>query len=385
MKLCKSPRLLSLAILSALASGGAAAYDGDGWYVGGSYGWTAATIDDERIISTLAARGFTVNDIDDEDRDNGYKAYLGYQFGRHFAVEGGYVDLGQYGYALTTTPAGTLTGDIDLRGVFLDLVGRMPVNDRLSLFARIGAIYAEADTRFVGTGAVNVLDPNPTAEEVDYKFGVGMEYAFTRALSMRIEAERYRVDDAIGNTGDIDMLSAGLVYRFGQALAPVVEPPAPAPAPRQTCADLDDDGDGVNNCNDRCPDSMAGQAIGQEGCPVPLTIDLKGVNFDFDRDTLRPDAIAILDEAVAILRRYPELRFELAGHTDECGSDDYNKDLSGRRARVVYDYLANAGIDTGRMAGPNGYGEDRPLENLGDDFPGCKSETNRRTELNVQN
>ena len=37
------------------------------------------------------------------------------------------------------------------------------------------------------------------------------------------------------------------------------------------------------------------------------------------------------------------------------------------------------------MTGPNGYGESRPLENLGDDFPGCKSETNRRTELNVQN
>ena len=37
------------------------------------------------------------------------------------------------------------------------------------------------------------------------------------------------------------------------------------------------------------------------------------------------------------------------------------------------------------MVGPNGFGESRPLEQLGDDFPGCKSETNRRTELNVQN
>jgi len=384
MKLCKPTGLLGLAILTALASTGAAAYDDTGWYFGGSYGRTAATIDDERIISSMAERGFVVDSIEDFDRDNGFKAFVGYQFSPYFALEGGYVDLGEYGYALTTTPAGTMTGDIELRGVNLDLVGRMPITERLSLLARIGAIYAEADTRFVGTGAVNVLDPNPTAEEVNYKFGVGMEYAFTRALSMRLEAERYRVDDAIGNTGDIDMLSLGLVYRLGVAMAPVIAQPAPV-VRQQTCADLDDDRDGVNNCDDRCPDSAAGQAVGPDGCPVPLTIDLKGVNFDYDRDSLRPDAIVILDEAANILRNYPQLRFELAGHTDECGGDDYNQALSERRARVVYDYLSNAGVDTGRMSGPFGYGESRPLEQRGDAFPACKSETNRRTELNVQN
>ena len=48
--------------------------------------------------------------------------------------------------------------------------------------------------------------------------------------------------------------------------------PAPEPAPvlpSRTCADLDDDGDGVNNCNDKCPGSSAGQALGADGCPVP--------------------------------------------------------------------------------------------------------------------
>ena len=162
----------------------------------------------------------------------------------------------------------------------------------------------------------------------------------------------------------------------------------PAPVPRTTCADLDNDGDGVNNCNDKCPNSQAGQAIGADGCPVQLTIDLKGVNFDFDRDTLRPDAIVILDEAVSILQRYPQLRAEVAGHTDSKGSDGYNQDLSQRRSRVVYDYLTNHGIDSGRLAGPNGFGESRPIapnENAdGSDNPDGRA-TNRRTELNVQN
>jgi outer membrane autotransporter protein len=58
----------------------------------------------------------------------------------------------------------------------------------------------------------------------------------------------------------------GIRYTFGgpaPAPAPVVAPPA------KTCADLDDDGDGVNNCDDKCPGSTAGTAVGADGCPVP--------------------------------------------------------------------------------------------------------------------
>ena len=145
------------------------------------------------------------------------------------------------------------------------------------------------------------------------------------------------------------------------------------------------DGDGVNDCDDKCPGSQAGQTIGPDGCPVPVSIDLKGVNFDFDKSNLRPDAIAILNEGIEILKRYPDLRVEVAGHTDLCGTDEYNQGLSERRARAVYDYLTSNGIDAGRLVGPNGYGESRPLEQTPQTLPGCKSETNRRTELNVQN
>jgi OOP family OmpA-OmpF porin len=179
--------------------------------------------------------------------------------------------------------------------------------------------------------------------------------------------------------GDL-LASIGVLIPLGPA--PTVAPPPP---PAVTCADKDDDGDGVNNCDDKCPGSVAGQAVGPDGCPVPLTIDLKGVNFDFDKSTLRPDAIAILDEAVSILQRYPALKVEVAGHTDLCGTDAYNQSLSERRARAVYDYLTSHGIDASRLAGPNGYGESRPLENTPQTLPACKSERNRRTELNVQN
>ena len=219
------------------------------------------------------------------------------------------------------------------------------------------------------------------------KLGVGLQTTLDNRVGVRAEvAYRADFDDQSVAApqedwfGDV-LASVGVVIPLGPK-AEAAAPPAPPAAP--SCADLDDDGDGVNNCDDKCPGSQAGQTIGPDGCPVQVSIDLKGVNFDFDKSTLRPDAIAILNEAVEILKRYPELRVEVAGHTDQCGSDSYNQGLSERRAKAVYDYLTSNGVDAGRLAGPTGYGESRPLEDKGQKLPGCKSETNRRTELNSQ-
>ncbi|MGY0558459.1 MULTISPECIES: OmpA family protein [unclassified Lysobacter] len=190
-------------------------------------------------------------------------------------------------------------------------------------------------------------------------------------------------DDGADWFGDV-LASVGVVVPLGPEPVAAVAPAPVAPS----CADLDDDGDGVNNCDDKCPDSQAGQTIGPDGCPVPVSIDLKGVNFDFDKSTLRPDAVAILSEAVQILQRYPDLKVEVAGHTDSKGTDAYNQSLSERRATAVYDYLSSNGVDASRMVGPNGYGESRPIAPNtnpdGSDNPEGRAQ-NRRTELNVQN
>ncbi|MDO5506124.1 MAG: OmpA family protein [Pseudoxanthomonas suwonensis] len=247
--------------------------------------------------------------------------------------------------------------------------------------------------------------PNPDSPQHDKrgnvaaKLGAGIQSSFANRVAVRAEvAMRADFDDnsyAAGGGADwegyphnqeesyfTDLLaSVGVVIPLGPApMAPV----APAPVAPPDCSQLDSDGDGVNDCDDRCPNTPAGTVVGPDGCPVPLTIDLRGVNFDFDRSNLRPDAVAILNEAVAILQRYPELRVEVAGHTDLCGSDAYNQGLSERRARAVYDYLTSNGIAASRMSGPIGYGESRPLVNTPQTSPECRNETNRRTELNVQ-
>ncbi|MGV8932270.1 MAG: OmpA family protein [Luteimonas sp.] len=222
------------------------------------------------------------------------------------------------------------------------------------------------------------------------KVGLGVQSKLGSRVGLRTEiAYRADFDDTSVAApqenwfGDI-LASVGVVIPLGP------EPTAPVgPAPTAaTCADMDSDGDGVNDCDDKCPGSQAGQTIGPDGCPVPVSIDLKGVNFDFDKSTLRPDAVAILNEAIEILKRYPDLKVEVAGHTDSKGTDAYNQKLSERRATAVYDYVTSNGVDAGRLVGPVGYGESRPIapntNEDGSDNPEGRAR-NRRTELNVQN
>ena len=256
--------------------------------------------------------------------------------------------------------------------------------------AGVGAMRHEHEISDPLGGPPN--DREGTNLYADLGFGLQADYG---RYAMRVEiGPRFDFDDdaVIDENQFMDfMATVGVVVKLGpDPVRPVevVETIEPAAAPVTTCADLDDDGDGVNNCEDRCPNSEAGQAIGPDGCPVPVTIDLRGVNFDFDKSTLRPDAIATLDEAIEVLRKYPELAVEVAGHTDSIGTDQYNQALSERRARAVYDYLTSNGIDAGRLVGPVGFGESRPIAPNtnpdGSDNPEGRAQ-NRRTELNVQN
>jgi outer membrane protein OmpA-like peptidoglycan-associated protein len=83
------------------------------------------------------------------------------------------------------------------------------------------------------------------------------------------------------------------------------------------------------------------------------------VHFDFDRNTLRPDALAVLDEAVKALQATPTLKLQVEGHTCNIGTAEYNMALANRRAVAVRDYLASRGITADRLSVVS-YGEERP-------------------------
>jgi OOP family OmpA-OmpF porin len=130
----------------------------------------------------------------------------------------------------------------------------------------------------------------------------------------------------------------------GAALAPPPPPPAPAPA------------------------------------PVQKKIILRGVNFDFDKANIRPDAAPILKEAATILKDNATLKVSVEGHTDAKGSDDYNLKLSMRRAAAVKAFLVKEGVAEGRLS-TRGLGESQPVASNETDDGRAQ---NRRVELKVQ-
>lgn len=88
---------------------------------------------------------------------------------------------------------------------------------------------------------------------------------------------------------------------------------------------------------------------------------LENIFYDFDKATLRPESCTALDSLVTMLRDNPNITVEMASHTDRMGSDEYNINLSQRRAASVVDYLIAAGIEPDRLQA-QGYGESRPMK-----------------------
>jgi outer membrane protein OmpA-like peptidoglycan-associated protein len=92
-----------------------------------------------------------------------------------------------------------------------------------------------------------------------------------------------------------------------------------------------------------------------------MTITLRGVYFDFNKSTLKPESYPVLDEAAKILKENPTIRVEIQGHTDSVGSASYNQTLSEARAATVVNYFVMTHqIDPRRLL-PRGYGETMPI------------------------
>jgi OOP family OmpA-OmpF porin len=378
-------RLLGLAGLGALFAAPSFAQDDSYFYGGLSVGRSQAKIDEARITASLLGGGLSTTAMTRDERDTGYKLFGGYQFNRHVALEGGYFNLGRFGFQSTTVPTGTLNGQIKLQGLNLDLVGTLPIAGRLSALGRVGGQYADARDRFSGTGAVSVLNPNPSKRAFNYKFGAGLQYEVTSSLLIRGEAERYRINDAVGNHGDVNLYSVSLVFPLGRADAPAprkvvapvyvapvaIAPPPPPPPP---------------------PVVVAAPAAPVVAPPPPrrrVSFSADSL-FTFDRATLRPEGKPALDKLASELKGTEFSVITVEGHTDRLGTPQYNQSLSVRRADSVKSYLiGSGGIDAAKISAV-GKGETMPVTKP-EDCKGSKAnpkliaclQPDRRVEVEV--
>jgi OmpA-OmpF porin, OOP family len=156
-------------------------------------------------------------------------------------------------------------------------------------------------------------------------------------------------DERFGEDAQWMTVGLGLKYAFNGP--PAAPPPAPAPPP-----------------------------VAQAPPPAKKKIVRRSVHFDFDKATIRPDAVPVLNEAAETLKAEGGIAVIVEGHTDSVGTDAYNQKLSRRRADAVRQYLVKHGIPANRITA-EGFGESRPVAS---NDTGDGRAQNRRVELRVE-
>ena len=161
-------------------------------------------------------------------------------------------------------------------------------------------------------------------------------------------------------------------------------PDVAGPAENGGCPWPDTDGDGVLDKDDLCPE-VAGPAS-NKGCPEPTTDDQKKLNqyaktilFDTGKATIKFESAEILNQIINVLKKYPNSRFRIEGHTDSTGKKQKNIELSQNRADAVKIYLIQGGIASDRLESV-GYGPDKPIASNKNKKGRA---LNRRVEINL--
>lgn len=162
--------------------------------------------------------------------------------------------------------------------------------------------------------------------------------------------------------------------------------------------DGDDDGDGVKNSIDKCPDTPKGVPVDATGCPLtppappPVVVEevvivkeevivINDVLFEFDSARLTAADKSKLDLiATRLKREAPSAQLHVSGHTDSVGRDAYNQKLSEKRAMAVTDYLVSSGIPRSAFVSVEGDGEARPVA---DNATAAGRSLNRRVEIKI--
>lgn len=329
---------------------------------------------------------FPALDVNDRVEPAG-QITVGADLTKTFSVEVHSADLGSAGFSPSSGADGSSSAgryNYHMAGASaLVYAGKNRGNDGrqgLTGFGRLGVVAV--DNSVVNNANLNYERESGSGILV----GAGVEYATKMGVGLRAEV--------MATDSDIQYGQIGINYRLGvggkrpvlAAAKPDVEelpyvsppppPPPPAPVLAAAKAPKDSDGDGVFNGSDNCPSSSAGAIVDVYGCEAFGDL-MDIVRFDSDSDELTSAAQKKLNDIADELQDYPAARLQLLAHTDSNGSEDYNRQLSQRRATAVAKYLTKRGVKGG-LVSARAEGELAPTDN---NATPAGRRNNRRVEL----
>jgi OOP family OmpA-OmpF porin len=145
-----------------------------------------------------------------DERDTAWKLFGGYQFNRYFAVEGGYVDLGQASVS-GTSGGNPAAATFDSKAWQMAAVGSLPVSPRFAFTGKLGVARSDTDINGnIGGTPIGTTDHNTAPT-----YGLGLRYDVTRNAGVRGEWERFRLGGgSFAGKSDADLFSLNAVFKF---------------------------------------------------------------------------------------------------------------------------------------------------------------------------
>jgi OOP family OmpA-OmpF porin len=192
-------KLAAVAALGLLGSGATMAqystpWRGDFWgYVGASAGESKFRADCNRTITQFEC----------DTKDTAFKVYAGGRMNQWLGREFGYTDFGRIKAS---------GGEVDAWAVPLSLVAGVPFGERFSVFGKVGGLYGRTDVRPTFESTVQG-DGRGRKSGWGWTYGAGAAFAITPAIQLRADWDRHKLDFVNGRE-DVDMLSAGVQFRF---------------------------------------------------------------------------------------------------------------------------------------------------------------------------
>jgi OOP family OmpA-OmpF porin len=209
-------QVITAALLGLTAAAGAAhAETRDGWYGGGTVGRSMQKIGSSGLDSAFGAQGLVSSSTMDSSGKTSYSLFVGNRLNEFFAVEGGYVNLGRFGYtsAVTLPAADTVSGHFQARGIDFAALGYFPISRRFSAYLKFGMAYLDARLDASSTGAVTVDGGHK--RNLNPLFGTGISYDITRNISLRAGWDRFlNVGGPSTGKGAIDQFAGGITVHF---------------------------------------------------------------------------------------------------------------------------------------------------------------------------
>ena len=241
------------------------------------------------------------------------------------------------------------------QGILLGGTYRFLSNQMLHPLAKIGlGSFESKDATDLKTSSMGVRAAAGLEAEFKYvSFGVLMNLYHI-----------FKTDDAakLENTQVlVPALYLSLHNMLGDDEAPAASQVEPAKSAPPAEPVKDTDGDGVSDADDKCPNTAKGVVVNKIGCAEKETASVRlNVNFESGKAELGSQYDSEIQNLASFMKRFPETKVEIAGHTDSIGDAKFNQSLSQKRAEAVRGALIKAGVEEGRVTA-NGYGSQKPV------------------------